>query len=86
MEVLFIIFAFVSTSVLGLLCLIVLEYQNSKARRWNRLWIDRRPGPSFHPTPMPLPGSPNPVGNRPIQEILPFVFEHKALDAAGPLS
>ena len=47
-EVLFLLFAVVSTSVLGILCLVVLEYQNGKARRWNRLWSevrsDGRPG------------------------------------------
>ncbi len=41
-EVLFLLFAVVSTSVLGLLCLVVLEYQNGKARRWNRLWSEYR--------------------------------------------
>ena len=42
MEVLFLLFAVVSTSVLGLLCLVVLEYQNGKTRRWNRLWLEHR--------------------------------------------
>ncbi len=55
MEVLFILFTLVSTSVLGLLCLLVLEYQNGKARRWNRLWSDRRASHLTHPTPI-VPG------------------------------
>ena len=54
MEVLFLLFAVVSTSVLGLLCLVVLEYQNGKTRRWNRLWLehrtDGRPGASGPPS------------------------------------
>ena len=60
MEVLFIIFMFVSTSVLGVLCLVVLEYQNSKARRWNRLWLERRPQPRNYPNPVPSNHPPAP--------------------------
>ena len=52
MKVLFILFPLVSTSVLGLLCLLVLEYQNGKARRWNRLWLDQRASHLTHPTPI----------------------------------
>ncbi|MDP6775146.1 MAG: hypothetical protein QGI83_00110 [Candidatus Latescibacteria bacterium] len=43
-EVLFLVYAVISTSVLGLLCLVVLEYQNGKTRRWNRLWSEYRTG------------------------------------------
>ena len=57
MEVLFLLFAVVSTSVLGILCLVVLEYQNGKARRWNRLWSEVRSD-----------GRPDP---RPVGEALP---------------
>jgi len=38
MELVFICFAVISTSVLGGLCLLVLEYQNAKSRRWTREW------------------------------------------------
>ena len=38
MEFALICFAIISTSVIGALCLLVLEYQNAKSRRWAREW------------------------------------------------
>jgi hypothetical protein len=32
------VFFLIATPVLGLLCLIVLEYQNSRTRQWTRSW------------------------------------------------
>ena len=40
MEVTLVIFAFFALSVLCVLCLVVLEYQNSRSRRWSRLWAE----------------------------------------------
>ena len=40
MEVALIIFSLLSLSILGALCLLVLEFQNKRARRWTRMWSD----------------------------------------------
>ena len=53
MEVLFILFMFISTSVLGILCLLVLEYQNGRARRLDRLWSERGSVSLSQPHPTP---------------------------------
>ncbi len=86
MEVLFVAFAFISTSVLGLLCLLVLEYQNSRSRRWNRLWLDRNPGAGERTSVIPPPVSPDPAVYRSTQETFPFVLKHNTLDASRTLS
>ncbi len=39
----FVLFFLISASVLGLLCLVVLEYQNSRTRKMVRLWPEQQP-------------------------------------------
>ena len=86
MEVLFVAFAFISTSVLGLLCLLVLEYQNSRSRRWNRLWLDHNKGAGERTPVIPPPVRPDPAVYRSTQETFPFVLKHNTLDASRTLS
>ena len=87
MEVLFVAFAFISTSVLGLLCLLVLEYQNSRSRRWNQLWLDRNPGGASERTSViPPPANPDPPVYRSTQDTFPLVLKHNTLDASRTLS
>ena len=52
MEILFILFLLIATSVLGLLCLLVLEYQNGRVRRWMHFQSERYPLYPPHPTPI----------------------------------
>ena len=56
----FLVFFLISTPVLGILCLVVLEYQNGKARKWARLWSAYDPGPPPHPTAIPAAKDPAP--------------------------
>lgn len=48
MEVTLFIFALLSLSVLSALCLLVLEYQNKRTRRWSRMWseLEQPPQPA----------------------------------------
>jgi hypothetical protein len=46
-EVALFIFALLSLLVLGGLCLIVLEYQNKRTRRWSRMWSELQGGPKL---------------------------------------
>jgi len=52
MEALFIFLMVISTPILGMLCLLVIEYQNHRTRRWDRLWSELRPPPPSHPPPI----------------------------------
>ena len=45
-------FLMFSLLVLGTLCFLVLEYQNSKTRQWDQLWAQRHP--IQHPPPKPI--------------------------------
>ena len=77
MEVLVLLFILLSAVVLGLLCLLVLEYENLRLRRWSRLWSEElQPTPS-RLRPVRSSGSPWPE---------PAFFLPKALDVARPLS
>jgi hypothetical protein len=44
-EVTLLIFALLSLSVLSALCLLVLEYQNKRTRRWSRMWSELEQSP-----------------------------------------
>ena len=46
----FVLFLLISALVLGLLCLVVLEYQNSRTRKMMRLWPEQRPSDSADQT------------------------------------
>ncbi len=79
MEVLFILFMFISTSVLGILCLLVLEYQNGRARRVDRLWSERGSVSRSlsHPTP--------PDANTPFKVDRSFGAENREKPGSVPL-
>ena len=51
------IFLIISSSILGILCLLVLEYQNGRSRRWDRLWANQQQA-NFTSTPE-SPSSPS---------------------------
>lgn len=48
----FLLFLFFATLILGILCLIVLEYQNQRSKRWLQTLPRSAPSPSqYHPPP-----------------------------------
>lgn len=48
---LFFTFLFLAASILGTLCLLVIEYQNSRTRRLNQIWSARLGALSAQPRP-----------------------------------
>ena len=70
MEFLFILFLLIATSVLGLLCLLVLEYQNGRVRRWAQFRSDLPPLHPFHPTLIPPREKATPMASLPSRNLM----------------